>query len=76
MLAHLCTRQHWLWVTVEPYISGARHEEAVAREGDRYVPVRRVSGSEPLSLRTHRHCGRSWPLRSAVVEKQAPSVAV
>ena len=28
ILAHLCTRQHWLWVTVEP-----RHEEAVAREG-------------------------------------------
>ena len=40
------------------------------------LPVRRVSGSEPLSLRTHRHRGRSRPLRSAVVEDQAPSVAV
>ena len=59
--------------------SGTRHGEAVAREGNitkyHYAPVRRVSGSEPLSLRTHRHSGRSRPLRSAVVEKQAPSVA-
>ena len=76
MLAHLCPRQHWLWVTVEPHISGTRQEEAVAREGGRYAPIRRVLGSEPLSLRTHRHRGRSRPLRSAVVEKQAPSVAV
>ena len=56
--------------------TGARHEGAVAREGGRYAPVRRVLGSEPLSLRTHRHRGRSRPLRSAVVEYQAPSVAV
>ena len=76
MLAHLWPQQHWLWVTVEPHISGTRHEEAVAREGGRYLPVRRVLGSEPLSLRTHRHRGRSRPLRSAVVEDQAPSVAV
>ena len=76
MLAYLCTRQHWLWVTVEPHITGTRHEEAVAREGGRYAPVRRVLGSKPLSLRTHRHRGRSRPLKSAVVEKQAPSVAV
>ena len=55
---------------------GPRHGEAVAREGGRYAAVRRVSGSEPLSLITHRHRGRSRPLRSAVVEKQAPSVAV
>ena len=67
MLAHLCTRQHWLWVTVEPHISGTRHEEAVAREGGCYAPVRRVLGSEPLSLRTHRHRGRARPIRSAVV---------
>ena len=40
------------------------------------LPVRRVLGSEPLSLRTHIHRGRSRPLRSAVVEDQAPSVAV
>ena len=76
ILAYLCTRQHWLWITVELPISGARHEEAVAREGGRYAPVRRVLGSEPLSLRTHRHRGRSRPLRSAVIEYQAPSVAV
>ena len=76
ILAYLCTRQHWLWITVELHISGARHREAVAREGGRYAPVHRVSGSEPLSLRTHRHRGRSRPLRSAVVEYQAPSVAV
>ena len=76
ILAHLCTRQHWLWVTIEPHITGTRHEEAVARKGGRYAPVRRVLGSEPLSLRTHRHRGRSRPLRSAVVEYQAPSVAV
>ena len=76
MLAHLCPRQHWLWVTVEPHISGTRHEEAVIWEGGRYFPVRRVLGSEPLSLRTHRHRGRSRPLRSAVVEYHAPSVAV
>ena len=66
MLAHLCTRQHWLWVTVEPHISGTRHEEVVAREGGRYAPVRRVLGSEPLSLRTHRHRGRSRPLNSGL----------
>ena len=54
----------------------ARHGQADAREGGRYAPVSRVLGSEPLSLRTHRHRGRSWPLRSAVVEYQAPSVAV
>ena len=53
-----------------------RHEEAVARERSRYASERRVLSSEPLSLRTHRHRGRSRPLRSAVVEKQAPSVAV
>ena len=53
-----------------------RHEEVVAREGCSYAPVRRVLGLEPLSLRTHRHRGRSRPLRSAVVEYQAPSVAV
>ena len=76
ILAHLCPRLHWLWVTVEPHITGTRHEEAVARKGGRYAPVRRVLGSEPLSLRTHRHRGRSRPLRSAVVEYQAPSVAV
>ena len=68
ILAYLCTRQHWLWITVEFSISGARHEEAVAREGCRYAPVRRVLGSEPLSLRTHRHRGRSRPLRSAVID--------
>ena len=55
---------------------GARHGEDVAREGGRYAPVRRVLGSEPLNLRTHRRSGRSRPLRSAVVEYQAPSVAV
>ena len=54
---------------------GARHGEAVAREGCRYAPVRRVSGSEPPGLRTHRRRGRPRPLRSAVVEYQAPSVA-
>ena len=42
-------------------------------EGGRYAPVRRVLGSEPLSLRTHRRRGRSRPLRSTVVEYQAPS---
>ena len=43
--------------------SGARHGEAVAREGGRYAPVRRVSSSEPLGLRTHRRRGRSRPLQ-------------
>ena len=76
ILAYLCTRQHWLWITAELHISGARYGEAVAREGGCYASVRRVLGSEPLSLRTHRHRGRSRPLRSAVVEYQAPSVAV
>ena len=76
ILADFCPRQHYLWITVELHITGARHEEAVAREGGRYTPVRRVLGSEPLRLRTHRHRGRSRPLRSAVVEDQAPSVAV
>ena len=76
ILACLCTRKHWLWITVELHIIVARHGEAVAREGGRYAPVRRVSGSEPLNLRTHRHRRRSRPLRSAVVEYQAPSVAV
>ena len=76
ILAYLCTRQHWLWVTVELHISGARHGEAVPREGGCYAPVRRVLGSEPLCLRTHRHRGRSRPFRSAVVENQAPSVAL
>ena len=56
--------------------SGVRHGEVVAREGGCYAPVRRVLGSEPLSLRTYRRRGRSRPLRSAVVEYQAPSVAV
>ena len=55
---------------------GARHEEADAQEGGRYTLVHRVSGSEPLSLRTHIHRGRSRPLRSAIVEYLAPSVAV
>ena len=76
ILAYLCTRQHWLWITVELHIFDARHEEAVAQEGGRYAPVRRVLGLEPLNLGTHRHRGRSRPLRSAVVEYQTPSVAV
>ena len=76
ILSYLGTRQHWLWITVELYISGARDGEAVAREGGRYALVRRVLGSEPLSLITHRCRGRSRLLRSAVVEYQAPSVAV
>ena len=59
ILAYLCTRQHWLWITVELHTSSARHGEAVAREGGRYTPVRRVSGSEPLGLKTHRRRGRS-----------------
>ena len=75
ILAYLCTRQHWLWITVDLHIPGARHGEAVAREGGRYDPVRRVLGSRPLSLRPHRRRGGSRPLRSAVVEYQAPSVA-
>ena len=69
ILAYLCTRQHWMWITVELHISGARHGEAVAREGGHYAPVCRVSGSEPLGLRTHRRHGRSRPLRSAVNER-------
>ena len=76
ILAFLCTLQHWLWITVELHISGARHGDVVAREGGCYAPVRRVLGLEQLSLRTHRHRGRSWPLRSAVVEYHATSVAV
>ena len=62
ILAYLCTRQHWLWITVEFHIFGARHGEAVAREGGRYAPVRRdrplclcvlrLSGSEPKTRRT------------------------
>ena len=62
ILAYLCPRQHWLWITVELHIFGVRHEEAVPREGGRYAPVRQVLGSEPLSLRTHRHRGLSRPL--------------
>ena len=76
ILAYLCTRQHRLWIMVELHIPGARHGETVAREGGRYAPVRRASGSELLGLRTHRRRARSRPLRSAVVEYQAPSVAV
>ena len=76
ILAYLCTQQHWLSITVKLHIIGSRNEEVVARKGGRYAPVRRVLGSEPLSLRTHRHRGRSRPIRSAVVEYQAPSVAV
>ena len=76
IVAYFCTPHHWLWITVKLHISGAHHEEADAREGGHYSPVHQVSGSEPGSLRTHRHCGRSRPLRSAVVEYQAPSVAV
>ena len=56
--------------------SGACHEEADARKGGRYSPVHRVLGSEPLSIRTHRHRDRSRPLRSAVVENQVLSVAL
>ena len=76
ILAYLCTRQHWLWITVELHISGARYGEAVAWEGGRYAAVHQFLGSEPLSLRTHRQRSRSQPPRSAVVEYQAPSVAV
>ena len=66
----------WAVDNVELHITGARHGEAVAREGGCYAPVRRVLGSEPLSLRTHRSHGQSRPVWSAVVEYQAPSVAV
>ena len=38
ILADFCLRQHQLWITVELHITGARYEEAVAREGGRYAP--------------------------------------
>ena len=44
--------------------------------GGRHSPAHKVLGSEPLRLRTHRLCGQSRPLRSTVVEYQAPSVVV
>ena len=50
ILAYLCTRQNWLWITVELHIPGARHGEAVAREGGRYAPVRRISARNHLAL--------------------------
>ena len=75
ILAYLCTRQDWLWITVELHISDARHGEAVAREGGCYAKVRRVSGSKTLSLRTHRRRGRSRPLRSAAVEYVPGSIS-
>ena len=40
-----------------------------------HASVHRVLSSEPRGLRTHRRSGRSRPLRSTVVEYQAPSVA-
>ena len=40
------------------FTHGTRHGEAVAREGGCYTPIRQVSDSEPLGLRTHRHRGR------------------
>ena len=63
ILAYLCTRQHWLWIMVELHISGS---------GGRSLHYCTPS----FGLRTHRYRGRSRPLRSAVVEYQAPSVAV
>ena len=76
MLAHLCPRQHWLWVTVEPHIH--RHApRGGCCSGGGSLPLCTPSfGLGTTSLRTHRHRGRSRPLRSAVVEDQDPSVAV
>ena len=43
------------------HIIGARHEEAVDWKGDRFAPVHRVLGPEPLGLRTHSLRDRSLP---------------
>ena len=49
ILAHLCPRLHWLWVTVEPaHITGTRQRGGCSSEGGSLRPVRRVLGSEPL----------------------------
>ena len=55
------------WITVELHITGARHEEAVARE----FWARNHSALERIDI----VIGHVRPLRSAVVEDQAPSVA-
>ena len=62
ILAYLCTRQHWLWITVELHISGGRSLRSCTPSLD----------SEPLSLRTHRHRGRSRPLKSQECRCRVP----
>ena len=77
LVALVFTQQYQPRITVE-----LRNYQRVLRGGGclggggRNSPVHQVLGSERLRLRTHRLCGRSRPLKSAVVEYQAPSVAV
>ena len=76
ILAYLCTRQHWLWITVEHHIFRRTPRGGCCSGWRSLRSCTRVSGWEPLGLRTHRRRGRSRPHRSTVVEYQAPSVAV
>ena len=73
IIALLCTLHRLVTDNGRTPLASVRHEEADAWERGRHTPVRWVSGSEARGLRTHRRSGRSRPLRSAVVEKQAPS---
>ena len=75
-LALLCTLHPLVTDDDRAPLSSARHKAADAWGRGRHTLVHRVSGSKPRGLRTHRRSGRSRPLRSAVVENQAPSVAV
>ena len=38
ILAHLCPRLHWLWVTVEPHITGTRQRGGCSSEGGSLRP--------------------------------------
>ena len=38
LLAHLCPRLHWLWVTVEPHITGTHQRGGCSSEGGSLRP--------------------------------------
>ena len=75
ILALISTQQHWLYTDngrAPQYQRAPRGGCSLGGGGGgwgvgRHSPVHRVLCSKPLRLRTHRPCGRSWPLRSAVV---------
>ena len=62
ILAHLCPRQHWLWVTVEPHITGTRQRGGCCSEGGSLRPC---TPSVGLGTTKPQNAQTSWSVTAA-----------